>query len=296
MQEALAFAWKVLVSLRGDYDLIDCQEFPYLPCFSAKLVTMAGRIDLLITWLEVWGDYWYEYIGKKGIVGKSIETAVSRLTDKNIAISERTRRGLEELGVKGAQVVPIGIDFKGIGRIKAAETTSEIIYAGRLIGHKNVDLLIKALMLVKREVPDVRTIIIGEGPEYTKLRHLATDLGLEKNIRFAGFLENYAEIISLMKSSKVFVMPSTREGFGIAALEANACGLPVITVNHRMNAVCDLVTDGTGLVCEPSVEEISEAIIQVLDVSMSMRTRCVELARDYDWDKICSRIETIYEE
>jgi glycosyltransferase involved in cell wall biosynthesis len=91
-------------------------------------------------------------------------------------------------------------------------------------------------------------------------------------------------------------MPSTREGFGIAALEANACGLPVITVNHRMNAVCDLVTDGTGLVCEPSVEEISEAIIQALDVSMSMRTRCVELARDYDWDKICSRIETIYEE
>jgi len=296
MQEALVFAWKVLVSLRGDYDLIDCQEFPYLPCFSAKFVTMASRIDLFITWLEVWGDYWIEYIGKKGLAGKSVEVAVSRLTDKNIAISERTRSGLEELGVKGAEVVPIGIDFKGIGRIKAAETTSEIIYAGRLISHKNVDLLIKALVSVKREVPDVRMIIIGDGPEYMKLRQLSADLGLDNNIRFTGFLENYAEVVSMMKSSKVFAMPSTREGFGIAALEANACGLPVITSNHRMNAVCDLVTEGTGLVCEPSVEGLSEAINRVLDESTSMRTRCVELARDYDWDKICSRIEMIYEE
>jgi glycosyltransferase involved in cell wall biosynthesis len=295
MQEALIFAWKVLVSLKGDYDLIDCQEFPYLPCFSAKLVTVAGKTDLFITWLEVWGDYWYEYIGKKGLVGKSVETAVSRLTDNNIAISERTRKGLEELGVSGSQVVPIGIDFKGIGRIKAAETTSEIIYAGRLISHKNVNLLIRALMSVKREVPDVRTILIGDGPEYTKLKHLTKDLGLEKNIKFTGFLENYDEVVSLMKSSKVFVMPSTREGFGIAALEANACGLPVITVNHKMNAVCDLVTKGTGLVCEPSVEELSEAIIRVLDESTSMRAKCVELARDYDWDKICDHIETIYE-
>ena len=295
MREALVFAWKVLVSLRGDYDLIDCQEFPYLPCFSAKLVAMAGKIDLFITWLEVWGDYWYEYVGKKGLVGKSVETAVSRLTEKNIAISERTRRGLEELGVNGAKVVPIGIDFKGIGRIKAAETTSEIIYAGRLISHKNVNLLIEALMMVKREVPELRTIIIGEGPEYSKLKNLAIDLGLEKNIRFTGFLENYDEVVSLMKSSKVFVMPSTREGFGIAALEANACGLPLVTVNHRMNAVSDLVTEGTGLVCEPTIEELSKAIIRVLDISADMRTKCVELAKGYDWDRIGVIIEKVYE-
>jgi glycosyltransferase involved in cell wall biosynthesis len=295
MREALAFAWKVLVSSKGDYDLIDCQEFPYLPCFSAKLVAAAGKTELFITWLEVWGDYWYEYMGKKGLAGKSIETAVARLTDKNIAISERTRKGLEELGVCGVRVVPIGIDFKDIERIRAAGKTSEIIYAGRLLGHKNVNLLISALQFVKREIPDVRTIIIGDGPEYMKLKHLAMDLGLHESIKFTGFLENYDEVISLMKSSKVFVMPSTREGFGIAALEANACGLPVVTSNHRMNAVCDLVTEGTGLICEPSVEDLSEAIIRVLDESTSMRARCVELAKGCDWDRIIGIIEKVYE-
>jgi L-malate glycosyltransferase len=294
MREALAFAGSVLVSLKGDYDLIDCQEFPYFSCFSAKFATVTRRSDLFITWHEIWRDYWYEYLGRKGFLGRSVEFAVSRLTDKNIAVSEMTKRDLESLGVKGATVVPNGLDFRGIERIEASDTTSDIIYVGRLIGHKNVDLLIRAVQLVKKDIPGIKTVIVGDGPDIAELRRLAGELGLEKNIKFTGFLENYNDAIAQMKSSKVFVMPSTREGFGMAALDASACGLPVVTVNHRMNAVTDLVTEGTGLVCEPSVEELSRAIIRVLDKSSSMRTKCVELARGYDWDKICTLTEKVY--
>ena len=296
IQEALAFAWKVLVSLKGDYDLIDCQEFPYIPCFSSRLVSISGRSDLFITWHEVWGDYWYEYLGKKGFIGKYIESAVSKLTDKNIAVSEMTKKELGRMGVEGVKMVPNGLDFKRIERIKAWDTTSDIVYAGRLIRHKNLDLLISALQFVKREVPDISTVIIGDGPEAIRVKRLAKELGLENNIKFTGFLENYDETIALMKSSKVFVMPSTREGFGMAALDANACGLPLVTVNHRMNAVSDLVTEGTGLVCEPTADELSKAIIRVLDKSADMRTKCIELARGYDWDRISGVIEKDYEE
>ena len=295
IREALAFAWKILVSFKGDYDLIDCQEFPYLPCFSTKLVATTGKTDLFITWHEVWGDYWYEYLGRKGLIGRSIESAVSKLTNENIAVSEMTKRELEHLGAVGVKVVPNGIDLKRIERIRASDTTSNIVYAGRLIGHKNVDFLIRAIQSVKREVPDVSAIIVGDGPDAAKLKRLAKELGLEKNVEFTGFLENYDEAIALMKSSKVFVMPSTREGFGMAALEANACGIPLVTVNHRMNAVRDLVTEGTGLVCEPTIEELSKAIIRVLDRSAAMRTKCIELAKDYDWDRISGIIEKVYE-
>lgn len=294
MQEALFFAGSVLISLKGDYDLIDCQEFPYFSCFSAKFFTISRRSDLFITWHEVWRDYWYEYLGRKGFLGRSVESAVSKLTDKNIAVSEMTKRDLESLGVKGAKVVPNGLDFKRIKRIEASDTTSDIIYAGRLIGHKNVDHLIRAVQLIEKEVPDIKALIVGDGPDIGNLKRLAKELGLEKNIKFTGFLESYDDIIALMKSARVFVMPSKREGFGMAALDANACGLPVVTVNHRMNAVTDLVTDETGLVCEPTVEALSGAIIRVLDKSSGMRTNCIELSRGYDWDNISALIEKIY--
>ncbi len=254
IKEAAYFASKVLISIGDNFDIVDCQNFPYLPCFSAKLLCSLNRQELFITWHEVWGDYWHEYLGRKGAFGRSIELAASRLTNKNIAVSNRTKRDLEGLGCRCVQVVPNGIDFEGIDRVKASRKESDIVYVGRLVRHKNVDLLIRAVHLISNEVPDIRAIIMGDGPDMEKLKALTQDLSLERNVEFTGFLESYDEALALMKSSRVFASPSTREGFGMAALEANACGLPVITVNHRMNAVCDLVTEGTGRVCEPSAK------------------------------------------
>jgi L-malate glycosyltransferase len=292
--EAIYFASKVLSSLKGDYDLVDCQEFPYLHCFPAKLLSSLGRYELFITWHEVWGEYWREYLGRAGILGEAVERATSRLTDRNIAVSGRTCRSLEALGARGVSVVPNGIDFHGIERVYASDRTSDVIFAGRLICHKNVDLLIRALKLVKSEVPDIRAIIVGDGPEATNLKRLARDLGLCSNIEFMGFRQDYEEVISLMKSSGTFVLPSTREGFGIVALEAGACGLPVVTVNHSMNATCDLVGSGTGTICDLSDEGLASAVLDNLSRKGQMRGACVEQARDHDWERICDLVERVY--
>ena len=292
--EATYFASKVLSSREMDYEVVDCQNFPYFPCFSAKLLCKLNKQDLFITWLEVWGDYWHEYLGRKGTIGMGVEKAVSKLTDKNIAVSERTKRDLEALNVRGIKVVPSGIDFNEIERVKPSDKKSDIVYMGRLVRHKNVDLLIKSVSLAMRVVPDIRVIIIGDGPEKVRLRNLVSELGLEKNVEFTGFFDNYDEAIALMKSSKVFVSPSTREGFGMAALEANACGLPLVTVKHRMNAVMDLVTKETGLICEPSEEDLAAAIIEELNRGKDMRGRCIDLAKGYDWEKICDLLEIVY--
>jgi glycosyltransferase involved in cell wall biosynthesis len=293
IKEAAYFASKVL-SIDDGFDIIDCQNFPYLPCFSTKLLCSLNGQELFITWHEVWGDYWREYLGRKGVVGRSIEWAASRLTDKNIAVSDRTRRGLEDLGAKSVQVVPNGIDFRGIERVPASERQSDIIYVGRLARHKNVEMLIQAVSLVARDRPKIRAMIIGDGPDIEKLKAQALRLGLETTMEFTGFLQSSDEAIALMKSSKIFVSPSTREGFGMAALEANACGLPVVTVNHRLNAVCDLITGETGLLCEASAESLAEAIIIGLDSGNDKRKRCVERSKSYEWDKICDLAETVY--
>ena len=295
IKEGLFFGFKTLTRLKGDFDVIDCQEFPYFSCFSAKVHSVVKRSHLVITWHEVWGDYWFEYLGKKGIFGWSVEKLTTKLTEGNVAVSERTKRDLERIGVKGdVQVIPNGIDFGEIEKIKASEEESDIIFTGRLIKEKNVDVLSRAINLVREEIPDVKCMIIGDGPEKKDLEKLTLDLDLENNIKFMGFLENYDDVISYMKSSKVFVLPSTREGFGIVALEANACGLPVVTVNHERNAVCDFITEGNGFICELSEEEIVKKIFMGLDRKMDRERKCIENAKRYDWDRIANLIEPFY--
>ena len=144
ISQAAFFAGKLL-SLRTDCDVMDCQNFPYLSCFSAKLLTSLRGQKLFITWHEVWGDYWRRYLGEKGRAGQAVEWAAARLTDHNIAVSVRTQRELLSLGAREVVVVPNGIDWQAISRVHASAMQSDIIYVGRLVEHKNVDLLIKAL-------------------------------------------------------------------------------------------------------------------------------------------------------
>jgi L-malate glycosyltransferase len=294
IMQATSFAGKVLAA-GIDCDAVDCQNFPYLSCLSAKLLCSLQGRRLFITWHEIWGDYWYEYLGRKGFLGRTAEKAAAHLTERNIAVSERTKRDLVGLGANSAWVVPNGIDAKRIEKIAASPRETDIIFVGRLVEHKKVDLLIEAIERIKINIPDIRAIIIGDGPEAASLKHLSCEKGLKNNVEFCGFVDDYDDALALMKSSRIFASPSIREGFGMAALEANACGLPVVTVDHKMNAVSDLVTKETGLVCAPTSEALAEAIMRTLQKREKMQKQCKILAGRYDWEKICDVAERIYE-
>ncbi len=298
IKEALWFSLKLIRSLSKErFDLIDCQQFPYLPCFSAKLISSLKKTPLIITWHEVWGDYWYQYLGWKGFFGKIIERICSQLTNNNVAVSEKTRDMFLKLGVRGEHisVVPNGIDLERIQEIKPSGEEFDVLFVGRLIKEKNVDILIESIKEVSKEVPEIKAGIIGEGPEGEELKSLTKHLDLEDNIKFLGFLPDYDDVISYMKSSKVFVLPSTREGFGIVALEANACGTPVVTVNCESNATCEFITDENGFICELSEDDVAEKILMALDKGDSMRGGCIENAKRYNWNELGDSLEWLYE-
>lgn len=296
IKEGLYFGLKTLTSLKGDFDVVDCQEFPYFSCLSARIHSLLKRSEFFITWHEVWRDYWFQYLGKKGFFGYIVEILASRIAKKHIAVSENTKKDLEAIGVKNVKVIPNGIDFERIQKIKPADEESDVLFVGRLIKEKKVDVLIKAIRLIKKDNPSIKCLIIGDGPERSKLEKLVDILDLSKNVKFKGFLENHDDVISLMKASKVFVLPSIREGFGIAAIEANACGLPVVTVKHERNAVANLINDKNGFLCKLSEEEIKEKIILALNEADRMKRECIEAAKMYDWDKIVDLVELTYKE
>jgi len=302
IREGIYFGLKTLTGLKGDFDVIDCQEFPYFPCFSAKMHSLVKRSALVITWYEIWGDYWFEYLGKKGVFGWMVERLTAKLPKLAVPISETIKEDLKTLKVSESimRVVPNGVDFYRLQEIRPSDEKFDVIYVGRLISHKNVDVLLRAISIVRERIPDVRCAIVGDGPMMNELRAMSNGLDLDENVRFSGFIESDEDVYARMKSSKVFVLPSTREGFPNTILEANSCGLPAIIVRHEKNAGVGVVKDGyNGFILNLSPDEIAERIVYLLQNENELdglSKNAMEFAKGYDWGVIVEKIERVYEE
>jgi len=294
--EALHFAIPLFFALLKErFDLIDCQQFPYLPALFVKTVCALKRTPLVITWHEVWGDYWYSYMGKMGVFGKWIERVVSRLTPYTIAVSGITALQLGQTRPRlDIAVIPNGVDLWEIERVSPAEDRTDLLFAGRLIREKHVDLLIDSFRILVKEDPGIALLIIGNGPEEESLRERIQKSGLESSIRIRNFYPRHEDLVAQMKSSKVFVLLSTREGFGITALEALACGLPVVTVDQPANAVRDLITEKTGFMSTLSPEDLAHVLLKALRHHAEMKQDCIAAAARYDWDRIAVDLESYY--
>jgi glycosyltransferase involved in cell wall biosynthesis len=303
IKEALIYALKVLPPLlKADYDVIDCNQFPYFPCFSGKIASIIRRKPLVITWLEVWDAYWSEYIGATcGCIGKAVEQLTMRLPDGMVAISQKTKSDLVRCKVKPQliDVIPVGIDLERIVNIAPSPKATDVLFAGRLIQEKRVDLLLNALALAKMDLPTISCVIIGDGPERGPLERLAAELELNDNVAFSGFVDQDG-LTAQMKSSKVLVLPSVREGFGLVIVEANACKLPVISISHEMSAVRELIQDGVNgfLISKISPDQIAAAVLKIVQDD-TLRNRLAEkgfeMSKRYAWSDISKNIIGTYE-
>ncbi|MCX6562532.1 MAG: glycosyltransferase family 4 protein [Candidatus Aminicenantes bacterium] len=296
--EAIVFSLALLPRLSAErFDVIDVSAIPFFPCFSVKLISAFKKTPVIYTWHEVWRGHWFEYLGAAGVIGKLIEAAAAKLGGTAVAVSSMTRTGLVGLG-RAAELVPIvpnGVDVKEIEAVPPAEDVCDILFAGRMIRDKNLDLLLEAVAFVRKSKPDIRCVIIGDGPEKDRIERLSAELGLGNNVRFFGFLDS-REVIARIKSSKVLVLPSRREGFGMIVLEAFAGGIPVITVDSPQNAAPELVDERCGLVVKAQAEAVGKAVLSLLAddaARLRMGGSAVAKARLYDWDGIVEKWLTI---
>jgi glycosyltransferase involved in cell wall biosynthesis len=255
-------------------------------------------------------------MGKAGFFGKVIEKAVSKISGKNVVVSDWTKNRLELLGIskKNITVVPNGVDIELISRIEpegsqlSADCLTppgfngkiyDVIFAGRLIKEKNVDALLKAVSLLKTEFPDIKCCIVGDGPEKASLMELAKKLDICANVKFAGF-QKYEALIGKIKASRTLVLPSSREGFGMVVIEAFACGVPVVTVREKYNAAQGLVNDGEdGFVVELGSKEIADGINKLLENNKSCAEMTVFMGKKikmYSWDAISEQLLLLYME
>jgi glycosyltransferase involved in cell wall biosynthesis len=290
-----AFIFGVMVFLalfRQRFDVVDCQHFPYTSVFGAAAACRISRSPFVITWYEVWGDYWYDYLGRIGAGGKVLERLAARVPAHTVAISETTKAGLVSMaGDREITVLQIGIDTDEIDSILPAKTRSDVLFAGRLIREKHVDVLVDAVGILRLADPGIRCLIIGDGPERINLEEKVRSMDLSDNILLPGFLPRSEDVIAHMKSSRVFVLPSTREGFGISALEALAAGIPIVTIDHPKNASRVFARDGCGVLSSLDATDLSEKIKAMLATGEEIRVRCRMKSRGYAWEAILDRVE-----
>jgi glycosyltransferase involved in cell wall biosynthesis len=112
----------------------------------------------------------------------------------------------------------------------------------------------------------------------------AQALDSSHQITFLGFLDEYEEVLEQMRAASVFVSPSTREGFGITAVEAMAAGCTVIGADHPDSAV-DEVVDNAGFLANPTAADVAPVLERALrgkQPSTEPQTR----AKEFDWDRV----------
>ena len=296
--EAIFFALGCLRLLWCHFDALDADQFPHFHVLTLRLVTWIKRKPLSVTWHEVWEkSYWREYLGWAGYLAWAFEWLVLHLPDNIIAASPQTAARLRVvLGPQASiTVAPNGIDLEAICSSYPDAAPTDLIVVGRLIEHKRVGMLLDALALLHAEGLPITCRVIGDGPERLALHERARTLGVDHAVDFRHDVREQKDIYSLMKAAKIAVFPTAREGFGIAALEAIACGLPVITTSAPDNLARHLVEQSArGVVCEQSAVAIASAVRRMLE-DLDARARDghaqdQSLLAQYSWAAVTGQV------
>jgi glycosyltransferase involved in cell wall biosynthesis len=256
------------------YDVVHLCSFPYFALLAAWVVRPLSRYRIVCDWFEIWSrDYWRDYLGRLGWIGWTIQHLCAKVGQRAHVFSHLHEARLRDLGLNGtiaylpglAQVPPPGDHLP-------ARTPPTIVYAGRMIAEKRVPLLVEALAIARRSVPDLRATLFGNGPERATVEARIATLGLADAIALPGFVP--ADVLEqAMRDALCIVQPSEREGYGLVVVEASARGVPAIVVTAVDNAAVELVKPGAnGFIADPATPQaLADAIVATWQAGEALR-------------------------
>jgi glycosyltransferase involved in cell wall biosynthesis len=283
-----------LRSMRGRFDaIIDSENgIPFFsPLFSNKpkvLVMHHVHRDVFLRQL-VWPLSWI-------LVAVEARLMPFLYTKSTVvAVSEDTVEEMRQYGMaRGTPfVVHPGIDAGLKPGSKAAEPT--ICYVGRLAPYKRLELLIRAMPEVLTRHPRARLVIGGRGPDAARLAKVTDALALGSAVEFRGYVSE-EEKRSIYQSAWVCCVASAKEGFCMTALEANACGTPVVGFDIR--GLRTAAPNGEGGLLVPEGANLADGICALLDDDL-LRERlgasAVTNAAKYSWTRTAREMMHIVE-
>ena len=246
----------------------------------ARMVAKKLEIPIIHTYHTVYEDYMH-YISKVGVefspsIARKYSKSFCNHVDGVVAPTKKTEKLLKSYGVlKPIRIIPTGIDF---GPFKPENYSKEeishlkevfhippndpiVLFVGRVAREKSIDVLIKAMPLLLREIPDAKLVIVGDGPSRLELEELAKNLNVRDSVIFTG-MQPWSSIGRMYQLGDVFVSASVTETQGLTFAEAMAATLPVVAMEDE--SIMGFVRDGYNGHLFHNEEELANKLAKVL--------------------------------
>ncbi len=277
-----------MTKFRGKYDvIIDCENG--IPFFTP----LFAREQVILLIHHVHQEIFHKFLMfPLNYVAQILEGKVMPFVYQNkniVTVSASSQKDIVKLGFsheKNIQIIPNGVSDTLFVDYPKTDHPS-FIYLGRLKEYKNIDVAIKAFAKIVAIRKDATFSVVGSGEWYPRLKHLVTELKIEKSVTFHGRV-NEEDKARLLAQSWAALQPSQMEGWGITVIEANAAGTPVIA--SQVNGLQDSVIDGLTGILVPSgnVTKFANAMMQIAEddtMRVNLAYEAKLWAKNFDWNK-----------
>ena len=276
---------------------------------AGALGRIAARIAGVRTVVHTYhGSVFRGYFGQReSAVYLGIERALARITTRIVAITSGQKADLVDLGIAPSSKIveiPLGLDLDHFRELPAREAALSalglpregryVAIVARLVPIKDIPTFLRALALVTESLPDVRGLVVGDGPEREAVERLAQNLGLERRCRFLGWR---ADLPNVYAASDVVALTSLNEGSPVSVIEAMASGRAVVAT--AVGGVPDVVSEATGILVPVGDHRgFADAIVSLLrdpDRRAELGRKGREVAiRRFGSDRLIADIDRLY--
>jgi len=229
---------------------------------------------------------------------KAVTRFAIQQSDGLTAVSKYLRRRtLNEFDIsREITVIPNFVDAQRFKKTREASRKKIICHSSNFRPIKRIPDIIRAFSIISQEV-DSELLLIGDGPERPNAETLSKSLGISNEVRFMGNVKNIHEVLG---KSDLFLLPSEDESFGLAALEAMSCEVPVVASN--IGGLKELIANGVDghLVKVGDVETLAQRAVSILkdqklqkELGQNARKKVL---KNYTPDRVVPRYEKLYNE
>lgn len=272
--------------------------------FDIRKIIKKNRYDIVISFLPLEG-----FISVLASLGTKAKVIVSersdpyheksfvanvsrfffRFADGAVFQSEGAQKYFSEKLIRKSTIIENPVMVPKVKRVPYQERDNIIVSSARLqIHQKRQDILLRAFAIVVKEIPSVKLKLIGDGPDENYLKKLSAELGINKQVIFAGKCKNVLEEIS---KAKVFAFSSEYEGMPNAVLEALSMGVPVVTTDYYPGGARQLIEEKKrGFVIKRNnSEQLADKLIAILnnfEVAQRMAENAISVCNEQSDNEI----------